>query len=74
VKEYADPIINKLDPNNKLIQGRFYRDSCTLKDSFLVKDLLKVSTDMSKTVIVDNIADNFVLQPDNGIDIKTWVK
>lgn len=27
---------------------------------------------MSKTIIVDNISDNFILQPDNGILVKTW--
>lgn len=27
---------------------------------------------MSKTIIIDNISDNFILQPDNGIFISTW--
>ena len=27
---------------------------------------------MSKTLIIDNISDNFILQPDNGIFISTW--
>lgn len=27
---------------------------------------------LSKLIIIDNIADNFQLQPDNGICIKTW--
>lgn len=29
--------------------------------------------DLSKTLIVDNIAENFQLQPNNGIFIKTWI-
>ena len=28
--------------------------------------------DLKKTIIIDNIADNFILQPDNGIFISTW--
>lgn len=28
---------------------------------------------MTKTIIVDNIAENFALQPANGILIKTWI-
>lgn len=27
---------------------------------------------MSKTIIIDNISDNFISQPDNGIFISTW--
>jgi len=27
---------------------------------------------LSKIVIVDNIANNFALQPQNGIEIKSW--
>ncbi len=28
--------------------------------------------DISKVIIVDNVAENFQLQPDNGIFIKSW--
>lgn len=28
--------------------------------------------DIKKTIIVDNLAENFRLQPDNGIYIKPW--
>jgi CTD small phosphatase-like protein 2 len=27
---------------------------------------------MNKMIIIDNISDNFILQPDNGIFISTW--
>ena len=27
---------------------------------------------MDKTIIIDNISDNFIIQPDNGIFISTW--
>jgi TFIIF-interacting CTD phosphatase-like protein len=37
-----------------------------------VKDLSLLGRDMSKTIIIDNISDNFVSQPDNGIFISTW--
>ena len=29
--------------------------------------------DISKTLIVDNVAENFQLQPDNGGCIRTWI-
>ena len=28
--------------------------------------------DLNRTIIIDNISDNFILQPDNGIFISTW--
>ena len=29
--------------------------------------------DISRTLIVDNVAENFQLQPDNGVFIRTWI-
>jgi CTD small phosphatase-like protein 2 len=37
-----------------------------------VKDLSLLGRDLNKTIIIDNISDNFILQPDNGIFISTW--
>lgn len=38
----------------------------------ILKDLSKIGRPLEKTIIVDNIADNFLLQKDNGIFIKSW--
>ena len=37
-----------------------------------MKDLSRIGRDISRTIIVDNIAENFQLQPENGIFIKSW--
>ena len=37
-----------------------------------MKDLSRIGRDLSKTIIVDNVAENFQLQPDKGIFIKSW--
>jgi len=38
----------------------------------IIKDLSKIGRELNKTIIVDNIAENFLLQRDNGIFIRTW--
>jgi len=38
----------------------------------VVKDLSKIGRPLEKTIIIDNIAENFILHKDNGIFIKSW--
>lgn len=75
LKDYADTILNELDPTG-YISKRFYRDSCTCIEGVYIKDLttLGKKVDLAKIVIVDNMPLNFSLQVDNGIEIKTWYK
>jgi CTD small phosphatase-like protein 2 len=39
-----------------------------------VKDLSKLGRPIEKMIIVDNLAENFTLQKDNGIFIETWLE
>lgn len=78
VKDYADFILNYIDKttpekSQNYISHRLYRDHCELDDGVYVKDLSKIGRDQSKTIIVDNIRDNFERQPVNGIEILTWL-
>ena len=77
VKDYADWVIDQLDPKKKYIQHRLYRQhtinrSKTNPYPLIIKDLSKIGRPLTKTIIVDNIAENFLLQKDSGIFIKTW--
>ena len=72
-KEYADHILNMLDPNNELIQYRLYRQHVTIFGCDVYKDLKKLGRDLSKVIIIDNMKDNFKMQPNNGLYVKTWI-
>ena len=71
-KEYADNILNQLDINDNIIKYRLYRQHTTIIGFSVYKDLSKLGRDLSKIIIVDNLKENFKMQPNNGIYIKTW--
>ena len=73
LKNYADSILDLLDPNKKLIKYRLYRQHVSLSGITFCKDLSKIGRDLGRTIIVDNLEDNFKLQPSNGIHIWTWL-
>lgn len=72
IKEYADIIINYIDPGKKLIKRRYYRRDTVTLDNNSIKDLSILKCDLKKTIIVDNIPENFIKQKENGIFIKSW--
>ena len=71
-KDYADMILNQLDINNNIFKYRLYRQHITISELNIFKDLDKIGRDLSKTIIIDNLKDNFKMHPNNGIFIKTW--
>ena len=71
-KDYADNILNILDIDNNIIKYRLYRHHTTLFGCSVCKDLSKLGRDLSKVIIIDNLKENFRMQPNNGIFIKTW--
>jgi CTD small phosphatase-like protein 2 len=72
-QDYADFILNYIDKEPNHISHRLYRQHCRYDDGVYVKDLTLLGRDLSKTLIVDNIKDNFERQPQNGIEILTWL-
>lgn len=71
VKDYADWILDRIDPH-RYITHRLYRHHTQPQNGIYLKDLSRLGRDLSHVVIVDNNAENFALQPENGIYIKTW--
>jgi CTD small phosphatase-like protein 2 len=64
-------VLDQLDPSS-YVKHRLYRQHSAQKGNFFLKDLAKLGRDLSKVIIVDNVAENFQLQPHNGIFIKSW--
>ncbi|KAJ2014255.1 Nuclear envelope morphology protein 1 [Coemansia sp. S85] len=71
--EYADPVIDLLDSQGKLIEGRYFRESCVPHDSSYAKDLSAIDPDLSQIVLVDNSPLSYFINPTNGIPIQPWV-
>ena len=72
IKDYADNILNLLDINDNIIKYRLYRSHVTTAPFSSYKDLKLLGRDLKKIIIIDNLRENFRLQPDNGLFIKTW--
>lgn len=73
VQDYADPILDELDPNKELISLRLYRHDCTRVNQFYAKDLRKIENfDLQDIVLVDNSMLSFAFQLRNGIPINDF--
>ena len=57
--DYANFILDQLDPQKTMIQYRLYRQHCTVDGYKVLKDLSKLGRDLRKTIIVDNLRSNF---------------
>lgn len=73
VGSYGNPLLDLLDPSRRVFSMRLFREStvCTEVHKY-VKDLTKLGRDLRRTVIVDNRAFSFLLQPRNGIRCKPF--
>lgn len=68
---YANPVIDYLDPEGKLVTKRLFRDNCRqVSESLYVKDLTVFKNrHLKNMVLIDNAAYSYSLQLDNGIPI-----
>ena len=58
LKEYADPVMDYIDPNRRAIL-RMYRDSCTPLKNGLTKNLNRLGKDLKDVIIIDNSVISF---------------
>lgn len=74
-ENYANSIVDFLDPHNKYISGILSRQQCMqTKSGFFIKDLRILNNrDLKDVVIVDNMPHSFGFQIENGIPILEWL-
>ena len=72
-KNYADAIINYIDPNKDYIKFRLYRENCIQFNNISIKDLrILKGIDLKNVVLVDNSMYSFANQLNNGILINSF--
>merc|ERR1711871_228750 len=65
--------MDSLDPTYKFHHQRMYRNHTTATDGVFCKDLHSVvGQDVSRTIIIDNIPENYCMQPGQGIPISDF--
>ncbi len=60
MQDYADWVLDQID-KEKYISYRMYRQHALPYGPIFVKDLSRIGRDLSRTIIVDNVAENFQL-------------
>ncbi|CAE8608315.1 unnamed protein product, partial [Polarella glacialis] len=70
-KDYADWVIDQIDPTG-LIHHRLYCQHALPWGPIFVKDMSKLGRNLDTTLMIDNVQENFMLQPNHGIFIYTW--
>ncbi|KAG2853952.1 hypothetical protein PC115_g25945, partial [Phytophthora cactorum] len=72
LSKYADPLLDKLDPEG-VIRYRLYREHCVQYEGNYVKDLSLLDRDISQTIIVDNSPMAYAFHPRNAIGCSSFI-
>lgn len=75
---YAKPVLDRIDPHNKL-SGRWYREHCQFEQGAYVKQLHNLpiydahnKDPLRRVVLVDNNPLSFLANPENGILVSSF--
>lgn len=72
-QDYADPILDAIENGQHYFAYRFYREHTVIVQNDFVKDITRIGREIYKTIIVDNMPQNFRLQKENGILILSFL-
>ncbi|KAJ6237041.1 scp1-like small phosphatase 4-related [Anaeramoeba flamelloides] len=68
-REYAEKIVNWLDPDRKLIRYRLYRNACSMFLGNYLKDLSLLNREISSVIIIDDVPASFCFHKQNALQI-----
>jgi Dullard-like phosphatase family protein len=71
-QEYADPIEDSIEAEEKYFDARLYRQHTIACGKDIVKDISRIGRPLDKILIVENMPQNYRLQKENGILIKSF--
>ena len=71
-QEYANLLIDVIEQDKIYFVQRLYRNHLIIIDNEFTKDLSRIGRPLDKIIIVDNKPQNFRLQKENGICIKSF--
>ncbi|KAI1882656.1 hypothetical protein AGOR_G00237130 [Albula goreensis] len=72
-REYADKILDVLDPQKKLFRHRLYQEDCFCILGHYVKDLGLLQRDLAKTAVLDKAPHSFPYHVMNMVPVQSWV-
>ena len=70
---YANSLIDAIEFEKQYFDYVFYREHAIIIGGDFVKDLTRVGRSLDRTIIVDDMPQNFRLQKQNGITIKPFL-
>ena len=72
-REYADYFLRLIDHKGLFKNRILTREHCSFENDYAIKDLRLLGRDLRKTIIIDNLKENFdKTTPDNGIHISNF--
>jgi RNA polymerase II subunit A small phosphatase-like protein len=71
LQQYADPVVNMIDPDHH-VKFRLFRPQCTEFGGAYVKDLGRLNRKLERTIIIDNSPSAYLRPPFNAINVESW--
>jgi Dullard-like phosphatase family protein len=73
IQEYAEVLMDAIDPQRRYFRHRLFRQHCRQVGGSFVKDLSVINRPFERTVLVDNNAFSFLTQLGNGIPVSSFM-